>query len=98
MKLGNTATVITPSGDIDVAIHGALLGSPEGAFIEVIIHVMQGATARTLNLAAFTIDGVTVNSLTFANTPVLQVNKLSTFKINAVFIGEWKVTVVGYPE
>jgi len=98
LKLGNTATVVTPSGDIDVAIHGALLGSPQGAFIEVIIHVMQGATTRTLNLSALTIDGVTVNSLTFANTPALQANKLSTFKINAVFIGEWRATVVGYPE
>jgi hypothetical protein len=99
LKLGNTVTILNPAGDIDVAVHGALTGNPEGAYFEAIIHVMQDSTVRTLNLSVVTIDGSSLNALALANTPNLQANKLSTFKINAVFIsGEWKATIVGYPE
>ena len=102
LKQGNTALIKSPSGDIGINIVGALAasGDPEGAYFDATIHVHQGATTRTLDLAALKIDGVNlpVGHRNFLNTPSLQANKISTFKISAIYDGAWYASVLGYPQ
>ena len=103
LKEGNTLLVKEPTENINLSITGSLATSsdPEGSFFEATIHVKQGASPKTLDLTSITIDGqnLPASNQNFSNTPNLQANKLSTFKISAVFIdGVWEASILGYPQ
>ena len=97
----NVALVKNAGAPINVNINGAVdNATAEGASFEATIHILQTASPQSINTNAISINGVVLNAttLTEGNTPNHVANKLSTYKIYANFIGEWRATIVGYPQ
>ena len=104
MELRHSTTAIikapNPAG-FALNIHGAASGATaEGSLFEVTINVIQGNPIGALNTSAISVNGeiLPADRVTVGNTPTHLVDRLSTYKIYGVFITNWKVTVVGYPE
>ena len=101
LRQSNVAILKAPAALFTVNIHGAADGvTAEGAMFEATINVIQGNPIGALDTTAISVNGeiLTADRVTVGNTPTHVIGKLSTYKIYGVFITNWKVTVVGYPE
>ena len=102
LRHSNTAIIKAPNpAGFALNIHGAASGATaEGSLFEATINVIQGNPIGALNTDAISVNGevLTADRVTVGNTPNHLVDRLSTYKIYGVFITNWKVTVVGYPE
>ena len=100
----NVAILKNVPGPFSLNINGAVEdANAEGASFEATIHILQSGAVQTINTSGISINGTVLTTgaagtLTEGNTPNFVANKLSTYKVYASFIGQWRATIVGYPQ